>query len=343
MLAALTILAVGAGSWWWSARESEPANDAAISEPRHAPPPVVPKAPPSIEETHPQLVQMPPASGPLRDSVAALQSRAEAGDSLAACRLGMSLLRCAALGTYQPGEDALMAEQEYEAAAKGDLITANKIATGRLLHAELRNACSGVPEALVAQANRYVRQAALAGQPEAMIRYALGESLAPVYSFRYIATPEFDAWRREARPILMRALESGQPEAALALASAHTGNAAQLGMLLPQDGVEAGASIELARRLFGDDPALTRALFGDIAENTATDPTLALDSKQVAAAEQMARDWHDRNFQGSRLVLADSTSALLPLHRRYDWAFGDSGWPGTSRPVPCEALPGVAP
>ncbi len=227
--------------------------------------------------------------------------------------------------------------------AKGDLVNANKIATGRLLHAQLRDACSGVPETLVAQANRYVRQAALAGEPEAMIRYALGESLAPVYSFGYIATPEFDAWRREARPMLMRALESGQPEAALALANAHIGNELHLGMLLPRNSVEAGASIALARRLFGDDPALARGLFGDVSGITAPDPMLALDSEQAAAAEQMAKDWHERNFQGARLVLADSTAALLPLHRRYDWAFGDSGWPGTSRLVPCEAPPGVAP
>jgi hypothetical protein len=286
---------------------------------------------------------MPPASWPLRDSVAALQSRADAGDSLAACRLGLSLLRCAALGTYSAGEDADMAKQEHEMAAKGDLVTANKIATGRLLHAQLRDVCSGVPEVLVAQANRYVRQAALAGEPEAMIRYAVGETLTSVFSYRYIATPEFDAWRREARPMLMRALESGQPEAALALASAHIGNDPHLHLLLPRDVVEAGASIALARRLFGDDSALAHGLFGTVSGFTSPDPALALDNEQAAAAEQMAKDWHERNFQGARLVLADSTAALLPLHRRYEWAVGDSRWPGASPMVPCDAPPGVAP
>lgn len=286
---------------------------------------------------------MPPGDWPLRDSVSALQSRADRGDSLAACRLGMSLLRCAALGTYTAGEDAFMAKLEDEMVDKGKLVTANNIAAGRLLHAQLRAACSGVPDALVAQANRYVRQAALAGEPEAMIRYAVGESVAPVFSYRYIVTAEFDAWRREARPMLMRALESGQPEAALALASAHLGNDLHLGMLLPRDAVEARASISLARRLFGDNPELANGLFGNAFGSTSPDPTLALDAEQAAAAEQMAADWHERNFQGARLSLPDSTTALQPLHRRHESLAGAPRWPGASRLVPCEASFGVVP
>lgn len=329
----LAVLAIGAGFWWWSSRgacasiESGPQATAPRSD--VATPPTGDNA--AIRQAALASTPLPPGNLPLRDRVASLQSRADAGDSLAACRFGMDLLRCAALTGYHAEHDAFMERQEAELEAKGELTTAKRISAGRLLHAQLREACAGVPDALVDRAHHYVRQAALAGEPEAMIRYAHGETLmrrGP--SLAFIKSPEFDAWRNEARPVLMRALESGHPEAVLILAKAHAGNDSHLTMLLPRDATEANASLSLAQRLFGDDPALARGLFGN-------QPTSqqALDEHEAATAERMAADWHSRHFNGRSLVLADHTAALLPLHRRLEWEDGSSGWPGQPRAETC--------
>ncbi len=287
---------------------------------------------------------MPAADAPLRGRLATLQVRADAGDSLAACRLGIELLRCAALGNYPPGHDAFMAKQEAEQEAEGNLLAANSIAVGRVVHAELREACSVVPESLAGRAHHYVRQAALAGEPEAMIRYARGETLMTGFAgLAYIATPAFDQWRREARPVLMRALEAGHPAAVLILAKAHGGNDSHLALLLPRDAVEARASLLLARRLFGDDPALARGLFGDDPPSPPPGSRQEPDVGQSQAAEQKAEQWHSRSFSGRRLVLAENTAALLPLHRRPGWDDGSAGWPGNPAPEACAPSATAAP
>lgn len=274
---------------------------------------------------------MPDPALPLRDAIASLQSRADAGDSLAACRLGVELLRCAQLSGYPEGYDAFMAGEEASKAAEGDIEGANRIALGRQLHAELRDACIGVSAKMVARTNHYLRQAALAGEPEAMVRYAAGESITAGNNYmNHFTTPEFDVWRREARPVLMRALESGSPEAALLLAEAHVIEGPLLAMLLPRDVVEASASRALARRLFGDDPGLSRLA---PAKGRPAPPTP--DAEQAAAAEQLAADWHARGFQGRRLTLADSTAALFPVHRRVDWEDSAERWPGEPGSVAC--------
>ncbi len=345
----IAALAICAGAWWWTSRTPPPpiestSGNTAANLSQSTPPSADLATDAAVNQDVLASVPMPAADVPLRDRLASLQSRADAGDSLAACRLGMELLRCAALGHYFPGHDEFMAQQEAEQEAKGDLPAADKIATGRLVHAELRDACSVVPNPLVGRAHHYVRQAALAGEPEAMIRYARGETLITGFaSMGYIATPEFDAWRREARPVLMRALDAGHPEAVLILAKAHGGNDSHLAMLLPRDDVEARASLLLARRLFGDDPALARGLFGEERAHTLTDPTHDLDLGQSHAAEQMADQWHARNFNGRRLLLAENTAALLPLHRRVDWVDGSGGWPGKPGTESCAHSAAVAP
>jgi len=282
---------------------------------------------------------MPPAHLPLRDAMASLRLRADAGDSLAACRLGVELLRCAYLGLYPESHDAFMATQEADEEAKGNFSGANRIAMGRLGHAQLREACAGVPDTLVSQANRYLRQAALAGEPEAMIRYAAGEPLViGAGSMNHFTTPEFDVWRQEARPVLMRALRSGSPEATLLLAEAHAGNSILLAMLLPRDALEASASRALVRRLFGENPPLER-----LAPAAGSITTPALDDDQAAAAEQLAAEWHARGFQGRKLVIEDSTAALLPLYRWMDREADSKDWPGSPRPVSCDGSGKVTP
>lgn len=330
MIAALAALA---GAGWWTFHEGERAEAIHPEVAANHQGPIAPAAPVPVA-TPPQRANQPPMPDPalpLRDAMASLQSRADAGDSLAACRLGVELLRCAQLGGYPEGHDAFMAREEASKAAEGDIEGAHRIALGRQLHAELRDACLGISARMVARTNHYLRQAALAGEPEAMVRYAAGESITAGNNYvNHFKTPEFDVWRREARPVLMRALASGSPEAALLLAEAHVLEGPLLAMLLPRDVVEASASRALARRLFGDDPGLSRLA---PAEGRPAPP--APDAEQAAAAEQLAADWHARGFQGRRLALADSTAALLPVHRRVDWEEGFDRWPGEPGSVAC--------
>ena len=345
----IAALAICAGLWWWASRHpstsaESPSGEAPANTAPATPPSVDSAAATSLNQDVLASVPLPAADAPLRGRMKLLQARADAGDALAACRLGIDLLRCAALGNYHPQHDAHMAEQEAEQEAKGNLLAANRIAVGRLVHAELREACSVVPEPLVGRAHHYVRQAALAGEPEAMIRYARGETLMTGYAgMAYIATPAFDQWRREARPMLMRALDAGHPAAVLILAKAHGGNDSHLALLLPRDAVEARASLLLARRLFGDDPALARGLFGDDPANAPADSTPDQDVGQSRAAEQMADQWHVRKFNGRRFVLAENTAALLPLHRRPGWDDGSAGWPGNPGPEACAPSATAAP
>ena len=273
-----------------------------------------------------------PAHGlPLRDALPSLQSRADAGDSLAACRLGMELLRCAALGQYGPGHDEFQARQEAEQEARGNTETADQIAVARAVHAQLRDTCAVVPKALQDRAHHYVRQAALAGEPEAMVRYAAGETITTgLLGLGYTTRPGFDQWRREARPVLMRAMNEGVPEAALLLAIAQGQNVGLLALLLPRDEVEASASLELTRRLFGDVSGVPQ--FAPGLAHAAAPP---LDPESAADAQRMAEDWHTGAFQGRRLELAHSTASLQPLHVMMGWV-NPEALPGRARAVPCD-------
>jgi hypothetical protein len=278
-------------------------------------------------------VSMPSPQLPIGDAFASLQARAEGGDSLAACRLGVELMNCQRLDAFGPDYDDWLARGERQAEREGKLELANEFAIARLWRAELRQGCAGLPESLLSEANHYLRQAALAGQPEAMIRYAAGEGLmASHLSYRFIATPAFDVWRREAHPLLMRALERGVPEAALLLAETHSGNAGLLAMLVPPDPIEAHASQILTRRLFGDDPALGRLA-----------PLARIDGDPRAEAEAFADRWHSEAFGGRRLSLEDSTAALLTQHGWNHPGVGSPRWPGSPPAFACARNEGEAP
>lgn len=276
------------------------------------------------------LPPMPAPDVPLRDALPSLQTRADAGDSLAACRLGMELLRCSALRSYHPDHDQLNARLQAEQEAGGNSEGADQIAMGRALHAQLRDACSAVPATLVDRAHQYVRQAALAGEPEAMVRYAAGQTITTgLVGMGYVTRPGFDQWRREARPVLMRAIDEGVPEAALLLVMAQARDGGLLAMLMPRDDVEASAALTLARELFGDISAIP-----PFAPGPGRPATPLLDPERAATAAQMAADWHAGGYGGRRLGLADSTASLHSLHLGWGWDYHE-GLPGKPRAVPC--------
>lgn len=329
-LSSVVVLATLVAALFWMSgfdgfRQAVPA-EASTAPPSESEPAAVtaPEVQPTTATTS-VSVPMPSPQLPIRDAFASLRARAEGGDSLAACRLGVELMNCQRLDAFGPDYDDWLARGERQAEREGNLELANEFAIARLSRAELRQGCAGLPESLLSEANHYLRQAALAGQPEAMIRYAAGESLmAGHLSYRFIATPAFDVWRREAHPLLMRALERGVPEAALLLAETHSANAGLLAMLVPPDPVEAHASQMLVRQLFGDDPAL-----GPL------EPLARIDGDPRAEAEAFADRWHSEAFDGRQLSLEDSTAALLTRHGWQYPGVGSPRWPGSPPDFAC--------
>lgn len=280
--------------------------------PAPAPAPVLPAT----------LPPLPADDTPIAAALPSLQARADAGDSQAACRLGIELLRCSHRDNLVAANAEAFARQERQLEAKGQLDDADEVAASLLANADLQRRCAGLDAAQIARAGHYVRQAALAGEPEAVLRYAQGETLGPG-NFRFVRSPAFDTWRREARPLLERALRAGQPAAVLAMAQVHHDDG-WLAMLFPRDPLEAEVNLALARRLFGDDASLARY-----------QPGTALDAEGLVRAQRLAAERHERDFRGARWPLAQAAAVLAPLH-----ALHESPWPasGPGDRVPCAGL-----
>lgn len=313
------LLALAAGIAWRGAADNpaprpEPAQ-AAPSPPiatgaqditRPAPPVPVAVA------TLPEVTSLPPG-------LAALVARAEAGDSRAACALGTRLVACAYSGWFANMDLEAVRRQEREADAKGDRKAANDAARMLLSATAAKSACSDLTPALRQRAFTFTRQAALAGEPEAIVRYATGQALAEngTAPHAFLRSPRFDTWRGEA-PTLLSALEqSGDPQAVLALLEA-TSEGNHFGLLMPPDPVRDAAYRLLARRLFGDHATLESFRMP------------AITAEQRREAETLARVWHRDRFGNRGARLEDHTSGLYqPLYQHLDGT-----WPKPSADVP---------
>ncbi|WP_220396271.1 hypothetical protein [Arenimonas terrae] len=273
--------------------------------PAATPPATAQAAPPdrTVRAATTARAPLPPADAPITDIATSLQARADAGDSLAACRLGMELLRCQQV----PDEFAEHHFQELERQEKhhrdeGDTQRAERIAAGRRAQRDLLAACRGIPQATRDRAHHYLRLAALAGEPDAQLRYASGESLGLMGRFDRLTSPEVDAWRREAPALLARALAAGRPEAVQLLAEAYRpGDEATttiVGWVIPNDPVQAHAYSLLQRQLSGGiSPPGQR-------------PAAGLDDAGRARAQALAEDLRQRHFDG---VVVDPERVVLGL------------------------------
>jgi hypothetical protein len=327
------VLCTAAVIAWWPKPETEPAPAIVQSAP-----PAAPAATPVAPEPAANPAATPPPAQPTRrrasesrlaDIAPVLQARADAGDAQAACRLGADLLRCRQLANFRHDFAEQWARQEREAEANGKLNYADSIAVMLLRHAELERTCDGVDPALLARGGHYLRQAALAGEPDAVLRYASGGSFESVHDYRFITTPDFDQWRREAPGLLQEALAAGDPGAALVMLRTHGASAGFLSMLLPADPLEAQTSLALARRVFGDQLRLQ-----GLQLVPASDPALA------EAAEARAAELHARYFDGRQHDFGRAAHAMLPLQdvwRQSEWPL-----PGAALPVGQGCLPRVA-
>lgn len=290
--------------WHLRNREAPPAPVAAEASPVAPAPKNAPERPDTLPKPTAPSAPLPPREARLPDIAATLQSRADAGDRKAACRLGIELLRCDRLLRVHAAEAvAGIVEAELALEAQGKLDQANQYASVNLRYVELAEACSVLSAGLLAQGPRYLRQAALAGEPEAMLRYADGQSLDWGNGYRYLRTPEFDLWRAEAPVVLQRALSAGRPEAVHLLHQAYSNDQGTLQSLFPQDPLLAHAYFLLQRRLFGSSQAFPEALVPE-----------ALDAGQQRQAEHLADRWFDSAFHSQRLDFMTSLHGLAPLY-----------------------------
>ncbi|MBW8810599.1 MAG: hypothetical protein JF591_17665, partial [Lysobacter sp.] len=135
--------------------------------------------------------------------LAELKSRADAGDSRASCQLGMELLRCT---DVSPAEQVLASAEEN---SRPDLPPEQRAYMTKLEDRarQMISECRNAPADAWKQGNHYLRQAALAGEPEAMYRYARGDSV--LVDYTHMNSPEFDRWRAEAGNMLQLSFEAG--------------------------------------------------------------------------------------------------------------------------------------
>lgn len=225
---------------------------------------------------------LPPANVPLEHKLERLQSRADAGNRKAACRLGMELLTCEFAARWQETVEFNSRAGFHKAAQEFDPVLADGMDKMQLRHLETLMSCRAVPESLRSAGAHYLTQAARAGEPEAMLRYALGEHWQSTGRGIYVGA-EFDAWRRDAPGMMWRALEAGVPEAAIHLQFAHRPGFGIIGALTDEDPLKAHAFKLLGQMLFGSNPPMV---------------PIPLDAEGQIRARDMAEDWHQRYFGG---------------------------------------------
>jgi hypothetical protein len=225
---------------------------------------------------------LPPKDAPLAQIIGPLQQRADRGDRKAACRLAMELLRCDYVARWAGIQANAGLDPEGDRLREGQIAAADAAASRELHQLERLMDCRAVPEALKARGAHYLVQAARAGEPEAMLRYADGQYWR-ADGRGVLSDPGFDDWRREAPGMLQRAMESGYPDAAIYLHIAHASEVGFMASLIRDDPEQALAARHLRARLFGRRSPLGQQ---------------GLDAAAQQRALELAAQWHRKYFNG---------------------------------------------
>lgn len=294
-------LALGlVGYAWWS-REASAPSDPRV--PAAAPAETAQTRAPAAGDAPTRPVASPraalPSQGtPIAQIAVPLKARADAGDSRAACRLAMELLRCQHLEQAKSVQWAAGVPPEESFERQGRFEAANAFAEIEIRKIQLGQHCDALDPALVAQASHYLEAAARAGEPEAMLRYATGAHHGQLGQMGYLRDPGFERWRRDSPGMLLRAAQSGDIRAVNLLAQAYGSNGSPFAGLIPDDPLQANAWTLLGARLGGVNPP-------DF-ENT--DAAIELEARALASR------WHQRYFGGKPPGTDRSALMLQPLH-----------------------------
>lgn len=269
-LALASALLLAAGLVWQIKTDAPvPAEAVAANAPRPVTQPVVPPA------TLPaDLPPLPPADARPVSSVGPLKTRADQGDGVASCRLAVMLMRC-----------QIAARKDFDAPD-----------------------CAALPPGLADRAQHYLRSAALAGEPSARFLYASGAGFEATNDFRYLRTPEFDQWRREAGPLMQQSFADGDPMAVLVLAFAHSHDLGAFAGLVENNALQVIAHRRLAERIFGESLSALPIRMPM--------PRQPLTPEEDARADALASEWHLQHFQGRQHDMV----ALMKSGARAPWS-----------------------
>ena len=300
-LAIAALCLIAAAVWWLKASPTEVSRPDSVPAPAAASPTPAgetPRTSAAPRSRSARVAPLPPPGTPLSDIIGPLQARADAGDSLAACRLAMELLRCQHLAhslQYIPADDRPI---DVVLAERGRLEAADAFAELEIRRVRLGQHCEAVDPALLAQAPTYLAQAARAGEPEAMVRYATGAQHGILGGHGFVRGPAFDQWRRESPAMLLRAVQAGRLDAVNLLGYAYRSDGEPFAGLVPDDPVQGHAWGLLVARLTG----------------AGTAPFEIDDPAVQAQAEALASDWHQRYFDSIVLDADSKALQMMPLH-----------------------------
>lgn len=231
---------------WTTAPPVTPAHELATDDDArertgHEPmPPETPTAAPLTPPARPPAAPLPSRDLPLASYYDELAQRAREGDASAARRLADDLYECATrerqldmaerlLDGAQRGRGrgrrarAAMADEDAQddAATFADRrLNAAERFVENAIAAEKR--CSGIAQATLSESADWIRQAALSGDPEAQLCYAI----APNEWNRDVLSPQWvdwaERWNGESPALVRQAFESGLPEAAAVLSTMYS-------------------------------------------------------------------------------------------------------------------------
>lgn len=299
--------------------------DAGTSTPEPAPgTPRPAKSAPAlvIGEYRPDRTGLPPGDAPLATQIPELRAAAARGNATAACRLAeigfqcgtARALRFADIGPPSDAERRQMEDnlrqqfgdvslgalpQRYRAYARRYLDTMAMSEMDWVTRSrEWGERCEGAPDIDAGETLAALRQAALAGEPASMARYASGMwmtefaagTLAMGFTQRgpgmdWLRSAGFEQWRRDAVAVRRAGLERGDPEM-LHIEFAFS-DAAGLFPLAPADPIEGAAALRAYAALIG----------GHSPESTLS---LGLSTRQAEEADRLSDAWADRARERGR-------------------------------------------
>lgn len=239
---------------------------------------------------------LPPANIPLSEVYDLLQTRADAGDGKAACRLAIELLRCRHsknVSKYFLAQSVDYNLLEANVSLKDKLTSQNALDERRLVYLEKNKSCNNISDDQYKQVFKYLRQGAYAGEPDALVPYIDGTGLGNDLSF--IRDRNFDVWRSDALPLIEAALHRGLPESVVFLSSGYVEDLGLFSALLEDDPFRAEVMRQLYFQLFSIAP-------------TATDNKLTME--QNSAALRKSKELFVNNFRGQVVARSDAAKRL---------------------------------
>jgi hypothetical protein len=258
----------------------------------------------------------PPPSTPVPELWAQLGPAARAGDAPSACRLAIETLRCdrhlqtRAFSQRLPPAlpaDELAALEAFVADPTGILTAisapanADTAATDRAqrLNEDIDRHCGTVATERRGEAFALLRQAALAGVPDAQATYV--EAFTGMLQPGAMADPVFERWMDEAPTVMTRMLDAGHPDAPSLFAEAY-GRDSFHGQLFPYDLMRSVAYGQLDQRI-GNNRSLA-ARFVDIRRQ-------ALTPAQRDEADRLTAQLYAAHYAGRPLARNERRRDLL--------------------------------